>query len=72
MPILSKDIRTSRPWSKLIIEETGEVLRPSGRFPVTRLDEVAGGLRSGGKAKTLAQMHGAIARQVIRRRDRSR
>jgi hypothetical protein len=75
MPILPKDTRISRAWgpgSKFIIDETAEVLRPSGRFPAVRLDEVAGCLKSRGKAKTLAQMRAGIAREVIRRRDRSR
>ena len=75
--ILPKDIRISRAWgpgTEFIIEETGDgiLLRPSGRFPAASLDEVAGCLRSKGKAKTLAQMDAAIAREVIRRHDRGR
>jgi AbrB family looped-hinge helix DNA binding protein len=75
--ILPKDIRTSRAWgpgTELVVEETadGTLLRPSGRFPAASLEEVAGCLRSKGKAKTLAQMDAAIAREVSRRHDRGR
>ena len=75
--ILPKQIRTSRAWgpgTEFTIEETGDgiLLRPSGRFPATRLNEVAGYLRSKKKAKTIAQMHASIGREVIRRRDRGR
>ena len=72
--ILPKDIRTARAWgpgTEFTIEEfdNGILLRPATRFPATRLDEVAGCLRSKKKAKTIAQMHAAIGREVIRRRD---
>ncbi len=75
--ILPKDIRTARAWgpgTEFTIEETedGILLRPSGRFPATRLDEVTGCLRPTGKAKSLAQMDAAIGREVSRRRDRGR
>jgi AbrB family looped-hinge helix DNA binding protein len=75
--ILPKDIRTARAWgpgTEFTIEETddGILLRPSGRFPATSLDEVAGCLRSKKKAKTIAQMHAAIGREIIRRHDRGR
>jgi AbrB family looped-hinge helix DNA binding protein len=72
--ILPKDIRTARAWgpgTEFTIEETEEgiLLRPAGRFCAVHLDEVAGCLRSKGRAKTPAQMHAAIGREVIRRRD---
>jgi AbrB family looped-hinge helix DNA binding protein len=75
--ILPKDIRTARAWgpgTEFTIEETEEgiLLRPAGHFSAVHLDEVAGCLRSKGRAKTPAQMNVAIGREVIRRRDRGR
>jgi AbrB family looped-hinge helix DNA binding protein len=75
--ILPKEIRTSRAWgpgTEFTIEETkdGILLRPSGRFPATRLDEVVGCLRSKERAKSIAQMDAAIGRELIRRRDSGR
>ena len=75
--ILPKNIRTSRAWAPgttFTVEETGDgiLLRPAGRFPETRIDEVAGCLRSRRKAATIAKMDAAIAREVSRRHDRGR
>ena len=75
--VLPKNIRASRAWgpgTEFVVEETGDgiLLRPAGRFPETHLDDVAGCLRSKGKAKTLAQMRDAIGREVKRRHDRGR
>ena len=75
--ILPKKIRTSHAWgpgTEFIVEESGDgiLLRPAGRFPTVDLYEVAGCLRSKRRAKTLAQMRGAIGREVIRRHDRGR
>jgi len=75
--VLPKNLRTSRAWTpgtEFTIEETGDgiLLRPTGRFPETRLDEVAGCLQSKRKSKTPAQMRAAIRREVIRRHDRGR
>jgi len=75
--IVPKNIRTARAWgpgTEFTVEETadGILLRPAGRFPETRLDEVVGCLRWKGKAKTLAEMHDAISREVRRRHDRGR
>jgi len=75
--VLPKNIRASRAWApgtEFIVAETadGILLRPAGRFPTTDLDDVAGCLRSRRKAKTSAQMRGAIEREVVRRHDRGR
>ena len=75
--ILPKNIRTSRAWgpgTEFTVEETGDgiLLRPARRFPQTDLDEVAGCLRSKRKSITLAQMRGAIGREVNRRHDSGR
>jgi len=75
--ILPKAIRDSRAWNpgtEFTIEESGDgiLLRPAARFPATHLDEVAGCLRTGRKAKTDAQMRAAVRREVMRRHDRSR
>jgi AbrB family looped-hinge helix DNA binding protein len=75
--ILPKEIRTARAWgpgTEFIVEETqdGILLRPSGRFPATRIEDVAGCLGYKGKAKTLAQMDATIRREVSRRHDRGR
>ena len=75
--ILPKNLRTSRAWApgtEFTVEETGDgvLLRPTGRFPETSLDQVAGCLRSQRKAKTVAQMHAAVQREVTLRHDRGR
>jgi AbrB family looped-hinge helix DNA binding protein len=75
--VLPITIRASRAWTpgtEFTIEETsdGILLRPVPPFSVTRLDQVAGCLRSKVKSKTLGQMDGAIRREVIRRHDRGR
>jgi AbrB family looped-hinge helix DNA binding protein len=75
--VLPRSIRISRAWgpgTEFTVEETGAgvILRPARLFPRTTLNEVAGCLRSRGKAKTLAQMDAAIKREVDRRHDRGR
>jgi len=75
--ILPKNIRTARGWvpgTEFTVDETSEgvLLRPSKRFPETRLDDVVGCLRWKGKPKTLAQMREGIASEVKRRHDRGR
>jgi AbrB family looped-hinge helix DNA binding protein len=75
--ILPKSIRVSRDWrpgTAFTIEETddGVLLRPAACFSAASLEEVAGCLRSGRKAKTPPQMRTAIAREVLRRHDRGR
>jgi len=75
--ILPKAIRDSRDWrpgTAFTIEETGGgvLLRPAAQFPPSRLEDVAGCLRSKRKSKTPAQMDAAIGREVLRRHDRGR
>jgi AbrB family looped-hinge helix DNA binding protein len=75
--VLPKNIRASRSWgpgTEFTVEETrdGVLLRAARPFPETDLDEVAGCLRTKRKAKTVAQMHTASEREVIRRHDRGR
>jgi len=75
--VLPTAIRISRAWgpgTEFTVEETGDgvLLRPAGRFPAARLDEVAGCLRAGRRPKTPAQMHSVVAREVNRRHDRGR
>jgi len=75
--ILPKGIRDSHAWgpgTEFTVEETAEgvLLRPAGRFPQTKIQEVAGVLRSKRKALTPARIHAGIAREVMRRHDRGR
>ena len=75
--VLPKHIRASRDWgpgTEFSVEETQEgiLLRPASRFPRTKLEDVAGCLRSERKPSTLAQMKAAIKTEVIRRHDRGR
>jgi AbrB family looped-hinge helix DNA binding protein len=75
--ILPKSIRDARAWgpgTQFVVQETkdGILLRPAGLFSETSLDQVAGCLRTTGKAKTLAQMDAAIASEVKRRHDGAR
>ena len=75
--ILPKGIRDAKAWgpgTEFTIEETveGVLLRPAARVPNTNLEDVAGCLRSKGKAKALTQMRAAISREVMRRHGRGR
>jgi AbrB family looped-hinge helix DNA binding protein len=75
--VLPKNIRAARSWgpgTEFTVEETrdGLLLRPARAFPETDLEEVAGCLLSKRKAKTVAQMHTASKREVIRRHDLGR
>ena len=75
--ILPRAIRTARAWTpgtEFYVEETpeGVLLRPAGRFPESRLEEVAGCLKWTGRPKTITQMRGAITRELKRRHDRGR
>ena len=75
--VLPTAIRISRAWgpgTEFTVEETGDgvLLRPAGRFPAARLDEVAGCLRSGRRPGTPARMRAAVGREVNRRHDRGR
>jgi AbrB family looped-hinge helix DNA binding protein len=75
--ILPKAVRSSRDWlpgTEFLVEETpeGVLLRPVGRFPESRLADVAGCLKWEGKPKTPSEMRRAIARQTGKRHDRGR
>ncbi|MGO9262992.1 MAG: AbrB/MazE/SpoVT family DNA-binding domain-containing protein [Bryobacteraceae bacterium] len=76
--VLPKEIRESHAWKagmEFLVEDTvvGVLLRPAAKpFPPTTLDEVAGCARYKGKPKTLAEMDEGIAREVMRRYERSR
>jgi AbrB family looped-hinge helix DNA binding protein len=75
--ILPKSIRDSRDWragTAFIVEEMadGVFLRPKTSFPATKLEDVAGCLRSKRKPPTAKQIRAAVAREVSRRHDRGR
>jgi AbrB family looped-hinge helix DNA binding protein len=75
--ILPKKVRESRAWlpgMEFVIEEAGDgiLLRPAARFPETRLEDVAGCLRTPGRSKSHRQTAAAIGREVMRRHDRGR
>jgi AbrB family looped-hinge helix DNA binding protein len=75
--ILPKALRDAHAWApgtEFIVEETpdGVVLRPTKRFPETRLDDVAGSLSWRGRSKTTGQMRAAVAREATRRQNRGR
>jgi AbrB family looped-hinge helix DNA binding protein len=75
--ILPKSVRDARRWgpgTEFSIEEReeGVLLRPLKRLAPTRLDDVAGKLRTTGPARTLREMDGAITAEVKARRDRGR
>jgi hypothetical protein len=61
---------------EFLVEDTvvGVLLRPAKPFPPTTLDEVVGCAKPKAKRKplTIAEMDAAIAREVMRRYDRSR
>jgi hypothetical protein len=58
--VLPMAVRVSRSWG------------PGTEFIVEPTDEVAGCLRYGGRAKTIAQMDAAITDEVTRRHGRGR
>ena len=75
--ILPKRIRTLHSWgpgTEFTLEETGGgiLLRPAMYFPETKLDAVAGCLRTKRKAVTLEQMDSAVSETVKERYDRGR
>jgi AbrB family looped-hinge helix DNA binding protein len=75
--VLPKAVRAAQAWgpgTEFTVEEIGDgiLLRPTGRFPETSLDQVAGCLRSKRKSKTPAQMAVAVRREVNRRHGRGR
>ena len=75
--VLPKSVREARAWStgtRFSVETTsdGVLLRPIVDLPATRLDQVAGCLKSTGKPKSIAQMRRGIAREIKRQHDRGR
>jgi AbrB family looped-hinge helix DNA binding protein len=75
--VLPRRIRDSRAWgpgTEFLVEETGDgvLLRPSGLFPESDLNAVAGCLRVHGKPRTIAEMESAVAAEIARRHDRGR
>jgi AbrB family looped-hinge helix DNA binding protein len=75
--ILPQSIRVARAWvpgTEFTLEETpdGVLLRPTARFLESRLEDVAGCLKSKRQGRSPARMRTAIAREVNRRHDRGR
>ena len=72
-----KSVRDAHRWlpgTEFVVEDLPEgiMLRPLKRFPLARLEEVAGSLRYTGKPKTIEEMGEAIRAEVKRRHDRGR
>ena len=75
--ILPKAVRDAHQWNpgtEFLVQEVagGVLLRPLRPFPSSRLEDVVGCLSYTGRAKTLAEMKRAIAKEVRRRRGRGR
>ena len=75
--VLPRNIRASRAWeagTEFTVEETadGILLRPTGPFPETDLDTVAGCLQPKRKSPTPLRKQTAVDREVMRRHDRGR
>jgi len=75
--ILPKSIRDSRAWEtgmEFTVEPAGNgvLLRPTGTFPTTDLDDVAACLKPTRKSVVTTRTRQAIDRQVQRRHDRGR
>jgi len=67
--IIPKPIRDARHWApgqrlEVIDVDDGLLLRPAKPFAETTIAEAAGCLPYTGKAKTIAEMEGAIAKGV--------
>lgn len=72
--IIPKILRTRYNWDvgqELAIIDTGEgiLLKPSQPFETTKIDEVAGILKYSGKAITIDEMHAAIKKGAIERKE---
>lgn len=70
--VLPRSIRTAKEWRagqalSVVSTEEGVLLTPLNPFPATRLEEVAGSLRYRGRAKTIQEMHAAVAKEAKRR-----
>lgn len=70
--IIPKPVRTAHHWvegARLLVIDTadGVLLRSASSLKETRLKEVAACLKYSGRAKTLAEMEGAIRRGVKER-----
>lgn len=75
--ILPKVIRGRRHWhagTRLVVEDTsdGVLLKAAPLFKPTVPGDVFGMLAYGGRAKTLAEMDAAVAKEVKRRHARGR
>lgn len=75
--ILPKVIRGRRHWhagTRLVVEDTpdGVLLKAAPLFKRTRSEDVFGMLAYGGRAKSLAEMDAAVAKEVKRRHARGR
>jgi AbrB family looped-hinge helix DNA binding protein len=75
--ILPKSVREARQWragTEFLFESTkaGVLLRPVKSLRPSRLDKVAGCLRTPRPAATIAEMEAAIDTEVEERRDRGR
>jgi AbrB family looped-hinge helix DNA binding protein len=75
--VLPKSLRESQKWesgTELAVEamDGGVFLRTLQPFPGTTIDCVFGCLNYEGKPKSVAEMHGAIAKETRRRRGRGR
>jgi AbrB family looped-hinge helix DNA binding protein len=69
--ILPKAIRDQREWppgTRLIVEDTeaGVLLRREPLFPLARIQDVFGVLRTDGPAKTIEEMDAAVVAEARR------
>lgn len=74
LPKAVRDLHHWGPGTDFIVEDTGDgvLLRPVKKGRVTRLEDVAGRLKSDGPALTVEQMDAAIDAEIQARRDRGR
>ena len=71
--VLPRAVRAAKAWKpgqplEVLATAEGVLLKPLKPFPATRLEEVAGMLRSRGRARSLAQMQAAIRSEARRRK----
>ena len=75
--ILPKAVRDAHRWpvgTEFVVEDTadGVLLRAVKSFAGSRLEDVAGCLRTAGKPRTIAEMDRAIDEEIRARHDRGR
>ena len=74
LPKAVRDLHRWEPGTDFTVEDSGDgvLLRPIKKSRATRLEDVAGGLKYDGPARTVEEMNAAIEAEVRARHPRGR